>query len=195
MLPVPLPCFTFLHCTYQLRTHYIYYLFSTCLYCSVSFLRARICVCYVHWYMLRRLLWIPTTWWDWVSTVLKLILVLRSTLLERFCTRMCMCTHTHTSFLLKTARGVWLLELTSWLGSEVCVLFPELPLMICVHQLAILIASNLLSVEGSVRLVKFLRGKSVLLCASQLLGKRARSVCSSCDREGCPCTLSAPVWG
>ena len=112
-------------------------------------------------------------WWDWVFTMLKLILVLRNCPAREVVHT---CIHTHTlnaphPFLLQTARGLWLLELLSCLGAGACVFCPELHLMISVCP-----ADGLrFCVEHSVGLVAIPRGESAPALGVLVRGGRAWS--------------------
>lgn len=150
-------------------------------------------VCFVPWFMLRRLvLGILDTRWKCMSTVSKFLLVLRATLLERLCpcgcTRIHADTH-HTPFLLKKAKTLpsWI-EFLAW-GRSVCHLsratfhdfcvslscIDSLPFSVCRGQ------------SG------FFMGSLYLLCASPLLHTCVQPV-SAADVKREVCMLSAYMW-
>lgn len=123
-------------------------------------------------------LWTPPTWWDRLSTMLKLILVLRNCPARKV---VHMCIHTHTPhthihthtdttpptpFFGKLPQD----SLASWVAScleaRACAFCPELHLMISVCP-----ADGLrLCAERGVRLVTIPRGESAPACASQVEG-------------------------
>lgn len=123
LCPCPLLCVIFLHCTYWLLTHYIFYfphLFSTCRYWSVNFTRTWIFVLFpgaAKQTCSRK----P---WHSMSTASKFVLVFRS----------------HSFRKVVHMRG-WILGLGQESG-----IFPEPPLMISVCQLAVVTDSLRLSV-------------------------------------------------